>query len=333
MQGSLRTAGFRIRRCGVVGAAAVVAVALLARTHQRLGAEREELLHELTASRRRQLLEAVAAVQSALDAEAHDLRLASRLLATLDEEAGETVLEAMVQEETWSVVRLYEGGEVLLEVSDPGVRPTAEPHLDVMGARGCFIGPIAAPVVGEASEVVLATTFPSGERCRTVVVLMDPRPLLVPLEVLADGTSVHLLGSEGEELLSLPPGRSLSDPLLSRVRGDPSGTLVLEQRQGEELVAVWAPVRLPGGARWTVAALVSTAKLDEAEARAMREVLAAAVLMGLLLAGLAVYGSVSARRDAVLAERLRQAGTVAHLKDRAERIVDSVPAGVATLDA
>jgi two-component system, NtrC family, sensor histidine kinase HydH len=98
-------------------------------------------------------------------------------------------------------------------------------------------------------------------------------------------------------------------------------------------VAGWAPVPLRAGGRWSVAVVASARRVrDRATLAAWR--LAAAIGLTALLVGLfGVAIMRQQRRAQALGDALRLAEATAALRERSEKLVESVPLGVAALDA
>jgi signal transduction histidine kinase len=86
-----------------------------------------------------------------------------------------------------------------------------------------------------------------------------------------------------------------------------------------------------GGEPWTLALLASTATLRNQEETIVRRMIAAMGLLGAILLVLVGYVLQAARRSAALHERVRQADRLAHLTEKAEKILDHIPSGVLAL--
>jgi two-component system sensor histidine kinase HydH len=185
-----------------------------------------------------------------------------------------------------------------------------------------------------------------SERDPAVAVMVDLRAVLGKLHLLRGADSALLvLDSAGAPMWISDPdvGRSARDPaaapglasLLTTLRGRAEATRVLDRAEASRLglpdaaaVAVARPVPLPGTEPWGLALVTSTVNLRNQERILVRRMFAAVGLVGAILIVLAAYVVRSARRSAALHERLRHVDRLAHLTDKAEKILDHIPSGV-----
>ncbi|MCA9673461.1 MAG: PAS domain-containing protein, partial [Myxococcales bacterium] len=96
-------------------------------------------------------------------------------------------------------------------------------------------------------------------------------------------------------------------------------------------VGVAVPVLVEDGEPWALALVASTVALRTQERTLVRRMLVGAGLAGALLVALSAYVIRNARRAATMHERLQQADRLAHLTDKAEKILDHIPSGVIAL--
>ncbi len=184
-----------------------------------------------------------------------------------------------------------------------------------------------------------------------IALVVDMRPLLARLRLLEDDSSaVLVLGAHGLPapassprlaafLRELEPGEAPGlTQLLSFARARTSGTLVIAAREARDIglpdapaVAVTAPVLIEDGEAWALGLVASTAALSGQERTLVRRLLLGGGVAVALITALSIYFVRNARRAAALNERLRQADRLAHLTDKAEKILDHVPTGVLAL--
>jgi signal transduction histidine kinase len=93
-------------------------------------------------------------------------------------------------------------------------------------------------------------------------------------------------------------------------------------------VVTSVPVHVDRGAPWRIIEVSSTAELAAQERTLVRRVLVGAALALFLLLVATAYVVRNTRRATVLHERLRHADRLAHLTDKAEKILDHIPSGV-----
>jgi signal transduction histidine kinase len=186
-----------------------------------------------------------------------------------------------------------------------------------------------------------------------VAIAVDMRPLLAKLRLLADDTSALLvIGAHGTPAPTSHPvlaeavrtldGHRAELPhlveLMEAIAERRPGSVVVGEGEARRLglpaaaaVAVAVPVVIEDGEPWALALVSSTAALKSQERRLVRRVwTGGAFAIGLLIA-LSAYIVRNARRAAILQERVRHADRLAHLTEKAEKILDSVPSGVLAL--
>jgi two-component system sensor histidine kinase HydH len=181
-----------------------------------------------------------------------------------------------------------------------------------------------------------------------VVILVDQKKSFERLRLVAPESSAKmlLLGPHGRPApLTDPSLAAAADhggrfgEVLDRMRAGNTGTTTLSVTDATalgmgtaEAVAVFTPIRTQDAGHWSVAVLDSTAALQSQEHAIFLRMVVLAATFALALGALSVYLIVSARRAIAVQERLRTAEQVAHLREKAEKILENVPVGVVTLD-
>jgi signal transduction histidine kinase len=181
--------------------------------------------------------------------------------------------------------------------------------------------------------------WPSVDR-DVIAIALDARVLLARLDVLRDrGSSLFIVGEDRRTRLrtdQLPPALH---PLVDRALRDGVAIAVLEPGAMigdpaplEAPVAVAMTIRIgEAGEPWTIVRVSSAASLRSQERILVRRLVVGGVLaLGLLLAS-AGYVLHNTRRTTALRERLRHADKLAHLTEKAEKILDHIPSGVLAL--
>ena len=173
-----------------------------------------------------------------------------------------------------------------------------------------------------------------------IAVVVDARLLLWHLDVLRDrSSSMFIVGGDHRTTLRAQPLPPLLHPLVDRSRRDGTAIAVLDPvvAAGHSLpqvapVAVATTVRVGNvGEPWTLVRVSSAASLRSQERTLVRRLVAGGGLaLGLLLAS-AGYVLRNTYRTTALRERLRHADRLAHLTEKAEKILDHIPSGVLAL--
>jgi len=185
-----------------------------------------------------------------------------------------------------------------------------------------------------------------------IALVVDMRPLLARLRLLRDTSSALLvLGAHGR-------AAPASDPQIARIAGDPDQlahhpdiarllagvatrrptTVTIRESEAAALglasataVGVAVPVEIEDGEPWALALVSSTVALRTQERTLVQRLILGGVIAATLVIGLAVYFLLNARRAAVLRERIRHTDRLAHLTEKAEKILDHIPSGVLAL--
>ncbi len=189
----------------------------------------------------------------------------------------------------------------------------------------------------------------NGQPRGALVLVVDQRSSFERLHLVASEPTAKLvlLGPHGRttpltdpELATAAesPGGPLAD-VLARMRRGQTGTTVLTADEARSLglgtaeaVAAFTPIRAEDEDHWSVAVLETTASLGWQEHAIVVRMGLLAATFALALGGLCAYLVVSARRAIAVRERLRNAEQVAHLREKAEKILENAPVGVLALD-
>ena len=98
-------------------------------------------------------------------------------------------------------------------------------------------------------------------------------------------------------------------------------------------VAIAVPVHVDEGIPWTILVVASTNTLEQQERTLVHRVLVGGGVILLLLLLVGLYAMQNTRRTATLRERVRHIEHLAHLTEKAEKIVEHIPSGVLTVSA
>ena len=309
-----------------------------------LAHDRGEMYDGFAQNRREGLEEAAGRFEKAIHDIGEDLQLASSLLGAAEtERLADRELDAIATIKREYLVMDARGPGEISHVVEFGAPPNsatlARPTLDRMLETS-----ITEPGKLHVSGSYGAGQVPPWFR----VFARDPQAGGPPVAVLVDMAVVL----EGLDLQRNPSTRAMviapdgvvtpvSDPQLvsvaQRERWTTSGRGELEI--GPDLAAAIGLPRTTavvtnvafhvGDAQeWRVIEVASTTALAAQERRLVRRVfVGAALVLGMLLAA-GVYVIRNARRAAELRERIRNADRLAHLTEKAEKILDHIPSGV-----
>lgn len=321
--------------------------------------DRAALIDQYAENWRAQVKGATQDVSDALEDVGDDLRFAGELLAQ-PRSRGEherelrALLEVVGQykaiavygwngEERFKLVDRRVAAEVSGEPFDAAL---AETSLRAMShPPGGIVTSTALPDPLTGWFRVFATSFEGG----AVSVLIDTEPFFAPFRLIASQEDSHLLllGAHGMPTPATPSvltewfTRVQSSPaeapglseLIRRMRAAEEGTARIGEVEAERLglgaaeaVAAFAPIRVKGGAHWSVATLASTTALRSHEQAVVLRLSMAATAIGLLLAGFGIYVVRASRRAVELRESRRHASRLA-------QVLDNIPAGVLALSS
>jgi signal transduction histidine kinase len=291
-----------------------------------------------------------------------DMRFAGQLLRTAPEREREREIAALVAAvKQYHLVEVFDAqGQRTLRVLDP----TAAPPFDAdsfavdmarTAAQAQHVPPgdlvtssrLAADRTGWWR--VLATSLPrdSGRPAETLAILVDMHELFGVTRVFAsepslrlivlaeDGTPVpdtdaHLMAGWSSSLLPLSTLLAQSAPTTHSI--DAPLALAAGLPDDDAVLAV-AHVKLHGGAHWVIGTLASTVVLRSLERDVTVRLGAGLVVVVLCLLGFGVYVLRASRDVVALEERLRNADAIAHLLEKHEKILDTIPTAVASLSA
>jgi two-component system, NtrC family, sensor histidine kinase HydH len=285
-----------------------------------------------------------------------DLELAATLLGTANSNpAAERELHAIATiKREYLVVEARNGATTTrvvapdaaagtLERSDHALRDTLDRAERSPGTLEVS-GPLSQRGDAASWYRVYARRAPQGPAVATVV---DTTLLLGRLKMLRDKSSLLLVvGTDGAT-------SPLSDPRLAASVRERGLTLdlvtssdtqqrwtTLDASDASALglpetaaVAIAVPFSIDRGTRWRLVLVTSNAVLQTQERTLIRRLAVGSVLALALLLAAAGYVVYTVRRAAALQERLRQADQLAHLTDKADKILDHIPSGVLALSA
>jgi PAS domain S-box-containing protein len=222
--------------------------------------------------------------------------------------------------------------EELLQVADkePGRLHVSGAYLGV-GEQGAWYrvfarrptdhGPVVAAVID--TSVVLSR------------MKLQPGPMTRVLVVDARGAAA---GSSDQLLAVVVRDRpDVFRPLLASVTmtsatgvvdGDIARTIGLPESRA---IVVGVPLVVDGGPPWTLLVVTSTQALQTQEQTIVRRVLVGSVLVLVLLLSAAAYVLRNTYRARALRERVQHMDHLAHLTEKAEKILDHIPSGVIAL--
>lgn len=221
-------------------------------------------------------------------------------------------------------------------------------RLDLEGAPSIVVSPTI--VSGQSWYRIFATRL--NDEGGRVALVVDMRPHMAKLKLAAvtPQTLILVIGPEGEivpvtdDRVRRAMGRDRQRrtkrfrALLSHMSTGRPGTVRIPRAEASRLgmgtadvVAAYHPIRMEGGGYWAVATLTSMAAIQAHErSLLLRFGLGAGAVM-LLLLGVGTFVLQATYRQAALLEQVRHAEVVAHLHDKAEKTLESIPSGVLVL--
>jgi len=355
----------------------LIALALIAAAVAGLGAiatqmlahDREGIYRDFAEDRRHRLEAAALDLSNDVEKIGQDLELAAALVSRAASpnvsERELNAIAAITREYAAIDVRNAAGAPIARVVAPDAPTPTlltdaSGAILDVVRAARQQPGSVrTSPPLGTGNQPlawvrVFARQSPSHGDV-VVAIIVDMRPLLAKLRLLADDSSELLvIGAHGTPAPASHP--MLADavrdlphhpgdlPVLHRVMRAIDDRRATTELVGEDearriglphavAVAVAVPVVIEDGEPWALALVSSTAVLKSQERRLVRRVLVGGGFGFAVLIALSAYFIRNARRAVVLQERLRHADRLAHLTEKAEKILDHMPSGVIALGA
>lgn len=335
----------------VIAVAATIAVATIVALRV-LDRDRDRL-HAAFAQERLQALEEAARSLEADIAEIdEDIALAATLLESAESAAvadREIHAIATIKRE-YFVIETRKHGEAPLRVvahdAPAGLAARVEPRLaaalDRARAAPGQLHVLAAVDDPTSWHRIYAST-PRG-RSHAIAIVVDTSLLVARLKLVPEAMSIIGVLAGGQpsprtdpriaELAARPPLREL----VAETRSGASAVTTITSDLAQTLampatvaVAMAVPVRVDEGPPWTLLVIRSTAVLGAQERTLVRRILVLGGLVLALIVAAAAYVTRNARRNATLRESLRHADRLAHLTEKAEKIVDHIPSGVLTL--
>ena len=335
-----------------LGAVVFFAVRMLER-------DRGALLDQFAADRAHQLDEALAEVEGDFEEISDDLHLAARLASDVDEPTkirGRELGALVAVERGYELVELRDakGAVVARATKDPGLpadpaieRALVETAADARSRAGRVVASRAVAGTGR----VFAVAEDLGGQSVIALLLVDTEPILAKLKIASagPGNKLVVLGAYGAPSPASDPelsgaiagGRAIGDrfaEMTERLRARAAAVVRLPAREARALglgslqqVAVVRPISIAGGEPWSVALIASTAAISEHEQAIVRRMIEVIVLIAGILAVLGTFVILTTRRTVRLSERLRNADALAHLREKSEKILDTIPTGVIAL--
>ncbi|MEZ4401393.1 MAG: ATP-binding protein [Kofleriaceae bacterium] len=352
---------------GAVGAALLVLTALVVVGLRSAEHDRAEIRARLATTKLVSLRDAALELANDVEKVGEDLELAAALMtqtADADDRARELHAIAAITRE-YAALELRDGrGRTLARVVAPDAAPdlldSAGPALDetcrlAVDRPGVFrtSGPLGPDDSDLAWYRVFARRSPTNDDL-VVAVVVDMRPLLARMRLLQSDTArLLVIGARGRAApssdhrladairgLDHAQASSALALLMVKIRARTEATVPIGEPDAAALglpavpaVAVTTPVLIEDGEPWALALVVSTSELREQERLVVRRLLVLGGAAALAVIALAAYVIKNARRAAALHERLRQADRLAHLTEKADKILDHIPTGVLALTA
>ncbi len=344
-----------------LGLLCAVLAAVLAGVVRWIGRDRDALVRRFRAERLVQVEEAAREIQEDLEDIGEDLVFAAELVHAADSPADrQRELGALLAAvKFYRMVDVYDArGQLVLTVSDPraqpvdrapfeaGIRETARRALGRAQGELETSGPLT-----REQPWLRAFAEPLPARSGALVILVDTEPLFRGLGLVAVRPDMRVLvlgphglptpssdGALARAAQGAPSGEL--GRIMAAMRAGASGTARLPASQAQGLgfgttdfVAAYAPVQVRGAAPWSIAVLAST---DELRAGQRAIIVRLGLAGGVIALGLLAFGAyvvVTSRRSVAVRERLRHADRLAHLHEKTEKILESIPTGVMALAA
>lgn len=325
--------------------------------------DRAELERDFSQARLDQIVDAAKGVEQSVGEVVDDLELAGWLLAEDDSfEQREVRLKSLlgsvgsyraavvVDEEGRRAVDLIEEGEqvppaVGQKAGDLATEAIESDDDGVLVSRSITTSRDEGE--SEKSYRAFATVVESevGDERGAVALVVDTETLFEPVELaVTDDHSLLLMmsGDGGVEAPSDDAVHEVTDedlvpiePLVDQMQDQEQGAMRVSQEVAARLelgrhdaIGAHADIDLGDRTRWRVASLTSMAALQERERKMVWRLGGVSAAIGLILFGFGAYFVVSVRRRTALSERLRAARKMALLNEKADKVLESIPAGV-----
>lgn len=324
-----------------------------------LGRDRDAAERELSEERLQVLTSAARTFATSLDGIGKDLALAAALRdeSRLGSPRGELLAMLAIKQQYVVIEIRPEQGESISVANGVGgpVLALARPVIDnmIVTARRAPGELHVSPGLSSSDDLPAwyrVFAIRPRDRADTVACLIDMRLLVAPPDVVRIGPSKLLVMSahgvpapasdpDIARALHAEANHGVLHQMLDSARGRHAMTARLEAETARSVglppapaIAAAVPVEIDAGTPWVLLLVTSTQSLDARHAAVVRR-LAIDIAIGALLVFVAgMYIVRNARRAGVLREKLRHAELLAHLTEKAEKILDHVPSGVLALD-
>lgn len=352
-----------LRRTAIVGIVllACLSTLWLAAAHV-LARDRDAAEHELARDRLQTLTGAASALGADLAGIGKDLALAATLIEqapSADSAERELHAIAAIKREYLAFeIRTAGGGLVRFVAADAprAVQLAATPVVARMieVARRSPDELHISPGLSDGDDVTAwyrVFARKSSASAVTVTAVIDMRVLVAPPELLRAGPSrLLVLSAHGVPAPASDPVmtalvqdavtgadlRALLDGARTRLPGVRIIDAATAQHLGlpaETAVATAVPIPIDAGAPWVLMLVTSSESLTARHHALVSRIALGAGLGLLLVAGAVLYIVRNARRAAALRERLHHAELLAHLTEKADKILEHIPSAVLALDA
>ena len=200
---------------------------------------------------------------------------------------------------------------------------------------------------GEAGAWYRVFARRSTARGPVVAVVVDTAVLLGRMKLQRDAmTRALIVDTRGESapvsnaaLAALARARrDVFTPLIASTTGGKTLTAVLDDDSARSIglpntraVVIAVPLVVDSGLPWTLLVVSSTQRLQTQEKTIARRVLVGSALVLVLLISAAAYVLRNTFRARTLRERVQHMDRLAHLTEKAEKILDHIPSGVIAL--
>jgi two-component system, NtrC family, sensor histidine kinase HydH len=324
--------------------------------------DRAVLSKDFAAARTQELDDALAEISRELETIADHLRLALELTAGADTAADRPrELRALVSTESaYRSLELLDGeAELLAQVQGvSGWTPSDALRVELDAAYAAALAQAgkvyASRPVPEVGAVLRGFALASADRALVAMLVVDTELIFSELRALSanPGVRLVLLGGHGvpgagispqlREAIATLDARRHEVPefarLIDLMRQHQSGVVRLPAAEArllalgdEEVVATFRPIFLPHAHHWSAALLASMAGVIKRERGLVHRMIGVLAVSLTVLFAIGVAVVLNVRRTARLRERLRRADEIAHLHEKADKVLDTIPTGVIVL--